>query len=121
MQTQSTITSLTRDGITSLVRDLAHATIAPMPRRTDPPPDTPVTRALDEAVREYDDAERLLKEKDAKLRAAIVEAAREAAERDSKLTLSNIAERVGWTRETINRIATKAGVRQRARRAVQQD
>jgi hypothetical protein len=113
MQTLTTITSDDPSDITSLVRDLTHATISPMPRRDRAVPDTPVLQALDNAVREYDEAEALLKAKDAKLREAIVEAAREAADKDSRLTIQHIAERVGWTRETINRIATKAGVRQR--------
>ncbi|MBB3098952.1 hypothetical protein FHR83_006658 [Actinoplanes campanulatus] len=117
MQTLTTITSGDPNVITSLVRDLTHATISPMPRRDRTVPDTPVLQALDEAVREYDEAEALLKAKDTKLREAIVEAAREAADKDSRLTIQHIAERVGWTRETINRIATKAGVRQRAARS----
>lgn len=117
MRTLSTITSVTPNDITSLVRDLAHATIAPMPRRSPPPPETPVTRALDEAVAEYDEADRVMKEKDTKLKAAIIEAAREAADKDSGLTMQHIADRVGWTRETINRIATGGGVRQRPPRA----
>lgn len=84
-----------------------------MPRRDRTVPDTPALRALDDAVREYDEVEALLREKDAKLRTAIVEAAREAAEKESGVTMALIASKVGWTRETINRIATKAGVRQR--------
>ena len=113
MRTLTTITSAYGGDITSALRDLAHATISPMPRRDRTIPDTPALRALDEAVREYDEVEALFKEKDAKLRAAIAEAAREAGDKTTGLTMSLIAERVGWTRETINRIATKAGVRQR--------
>lgn len=113
MQTLTTITSVDPNSITSLIRDLTHATITPMPRRNTPPVDTPASRALDEAVREYDEVEALLAEKDAKLRAAIVEAARERAETKTGLTVNAIADRVGWRRETISRIASEAGVRQR--------
>jgi len=83
-----------------------------MPRRSRIDTDTDATRALDAAVSEYDEAEAALKEKDAKLRAAIVEAAREAAQPGSNLTITEIAHRVGWTREYVNRIASEAGVKQ---------
>lgn len=112
MGTQAEITSLTRADITSTVRDLARATITAMPRRDRSDIETPATRALDAAVAQYDEVEQLLKEKDAKLRSAIIEAAREAAQPGSKLTITEIAHRVGWTREYVNRIATEAGVKQ---------
>ncbi len=113
MQTLTVITSGDPNGVTSLARDLTRATISPMPRRT-PAPDLPVMQALAKAAAEYDEADRMLREKDAALRAVIVEAAREAADKSNGLTLSHIADKVGWTRETVNRIATKADVRQRA-------
>jgi hypothetical protein len=116
MQTLTVITSGDPHGITSLARDLTRATISPMPRRT-PAPDLPVMQALAKAAAEYDEADRVLREKDAALRAVIVEAAREAADKSNGLTLSHIADKVGWTRETVNRIATKAHVRQRALKA----
>lgn len=112
MTYQTLITSATRDGITFDVRDLAHATIGPMPRRPAPITETETVRALDAAVREYDAAEEALRDKDAQLRAAIVAAAREATDPDSDLTVTAIAERVGWTRETISRIASAAGIKQ---------
>lgn len=112
MQTLTTITSRDPSGITLLVRDLSRATITPMPRRARPVTETAVTRALDAAVAEYDEVEKLLKEKDAKLKAAIVEAAKEAAQPGSDLTITEIAHRVGWTREYVNRLATEANVKQ---------
>lgn len=112
MRTLSMITSSEYADITSGVRDLAHAIISPMPRRMRSFTETETTRALDAAVREYDEVEALLKEKDAKLRAAIIETAREASQSGNNLTITEIAHRVGWTRETVNRITTGAEVRQ---------
>jgi len=112
MASQTLITSATRDDITFGIRDLAHATIGPMPRRPAPVTETETVRALDAAVREYDAAEEVLREKDAQLREAIVAAAREAAGPNSDLTVTAIADRVGWTRETISRIASAAGIKQ---------
>lgn len=113
MHSRSLITSSAYADITSVIRDLAHATIEPMPRRPQTRTDTEATRALDAAVREYDEVEELLRRKNAQLRAAIIEAAKEAAQPDSHLTITEIAERVGWKRETISRIASGAGVKQR--------
>lgn len=107
------ITTAVWAGITNEGRDLPYATITLMPRRPSPDVDTPASRALDEAVREYDEVEALLKEKDAKLRAAIVAAAKERATTKKGLTVIAIADRVGWRRETISRIASEAGVKQR--------
>lgn len=112
MAYQTVITSVARAGITFDVRDLAHATIGPMPRRPAPITETETVRALDAAVREYDAAEEALRKKDAQLRAAIVDAAREATDPESDLTVTAISERVGWTRETISRIASAAGIKQ---------
>lgn len=106
------ITRSTYADITSVVRDLARATIGAMPRRARAVTETETTRALDQAIGEYDEAESVLKAKDAKLRQAIIEAAREAASPDSDLTITEIAHRVGWTREYVNRLVTKAGVKQ---------
>lgn len=76
-----------------------------MPRRSRDIPETPATRELDDAVADYSRAEE-------RLRKAIIEAAREAATLESKLTYAEIGRRADYSREYVSRLAGEAGIKQ---------
>ncbi len=76
-----------------------------MPRRTRAVPDSPAVQELHAAVDNLQQAEQ-------RLQKAIVEAAREAAVKGSKLTYTAIGRIAGYTREYGARQAAGAGIHQ---------
>lgn len=76
-----------------------------MPRRTRTVPDSPAVQELHAAVNNLQQAEQ-------RLQRAIVEAAREAAVKGSKLTYAAIGRIAGYSREYVGRKATEAGIHQ---------
>lgn len=94
----------TRQGVMTSDRDRRRAKIRPMPPRRRAVPDTPAVRTLRTAAVAYQQAE-------ANLHAAIIEAAREAAQDGNPLTFAAIGDIAGYSREYVYREAAKAGIK----------
>lgn len=108
MRTRSQVTTRMGTRITTTGQEHGRATIRHMPRRARTFQEDDDTKTLADVVRRYDRIEKQLAEVGVELKAAVVVMGRRVMSGTTDMTMTEIANRVGWTREYVSRVVADA-------------
>lgn len=108
MSSPSQVTTRKATRITTTGQEHGRATIRHMPRRARTFQEDADTRALADVVKRYDRIEKQLADVGVELKSAVVVMGRRVMSGTTDMTMTEIAHRVGWTREYVSRVVADA-------------